>query len=625
MRNKLLAILLCLPMLFIGICTAHAESADVTYTVAQVRSLCDGIVAYSGAQSFIDGYLRSNAGTTAEFYAIAVSQSGDYDFSSYEDALLSYLDTHEVYSATSREKYALALAAAGSTDSYISDTADEAIGELGVMSLVFGLHLLNNGYDSDLYSADGLVSELLSWRKSDGGWAVMGSYSDTDVTAMTLQALAPYYGVRSDVTAAVNEALDKLSSMQLDSGGFKTMGAENCESAAQVIIALSALGIDPQYDSRFIKNGNSAFMGMMQYHLSSGSFAHTGASANDTATMEAYCALVAYQRMRYSQGSLYQLDHVNHSAPAPVTKGNNSDNSGNAGHPSAPSRSNTGNGGNTSNDTNNTSNPSRPDGVQTDSNGNRIVIINGQRYIEATTASGEMVTVNVSETEAPVSNETTQHAPTYGGFQPAATADMRVAASTADGGGKASYKPYVILGIVLSASAACAVLYLLKKRNKKNYIAVAVIAAAGVLFILLTDFQSPDSHRESSVTDGDLTVTLSIRCDTIADRKKVNDFIPDDGVILDTTTCHASQGDTVYDVLQAALSERDIPMDNRGANGSAYIAGINGLYEFDYGDLSGWMYRVNGDFPEVGCQSYYVQDGDTIEWLYTTEIGKDLE
>ena len=618
MRNKLLAILLCLPMLFIGICTAHAESADVTYTVAQVRSLCDGIVAYSGAQSFIDGYLRSNAGTTAEFYAIAVSQSGDYDFSSYEDALLSYLDTHEVYSATSREKYALALAAAGSTDSYISETADEAIGKLGVMSLVFGLHLLNNGYDSSLYSADGLVDELLSWRKSDGGWAVMGSYSDTDVTAMTLQALAPYYGVRSDVTSAVNGALDKLSAMQLDSGGFKTMGAENCESAAQVIIALSALGIDSQYDSRFIKNGNSAFMGMMLYCLSDGSFSHADSASNDTATMEAYCALVAYQRMRNGQTSLYQLDHVNHSAPDPDEDDNPSHSSG---HTSASSYAYNAIGGVASSDTDNVP---ESDGVQTDSNGNRIVIINGQRYIEATTATGEKVTVNVSETEAPSTTETAGLPKTYGGFQPAATADMH-AVSTADGGSTGTYKPYVILAVVLCAGAVCAVLYLLKKRNNKNYIAVGLIAAAGILFVLLTDFQSPDSYRKTSVTDGDLTVTLSIRCDTITDREKVNDLIPDDGVILKPTTYHASRGDTVFDVLQAAAGENDMPMDNRGAAGSAYIAGINGLYEFDYGDLSGWMYRVNGVFPEVGCQSYYVQDGDAVEWLYTTDIGKDLE
>ena len=147
-KNKLFTILLCMVTLFCSVLSAVPVSAQ-TYTVAQVQSLCDGIVAYNGyrgAQDFIDGYLTDNAGTMSEFYVIALSQSGDYDFSRYENALLSYLDDHSVASASSREKYALALAAVGSTDRYIADTADEAIGGMGMMSLVFGLHLLNNGY-----------------------------------------------------------------------------------------------------------------------------------------------------------------------------------------------------------------------------------------------------------------------------------------------------------------------------------------------------------------------------------------------------------------------------------------------------------------------------------------------
>ena len=96
-------------------------------------------------------------------------------------------------------------------------------------------------------------------------------------------------------------------------------------------------------------------------------------------------------------------------------------------------------------------------------------------------------------------------------------------------------------------------------------------------------------------------------------------------MILDSTEFTASPGNTVYDVLQNAARTNRILIDNRGSDGAAYIAGIDGLYEFDYGELSGWMYRVNGEFPDVGCQSCTVHDGDKIEWLYTTNIGKDLE
>lgn len=622
-RNKLIALLLILPLFFTAAVSARAESYQ-TYTVAQVQSLCDGIVAYNGYssnQSFADGYLPDNAGVTAEFYAVALSQSGSYDLSRYENALLSYLDTHEVYAASTREKFALALSASGSTDRYIADTADEAIGGQGIMSLVFGLHLLNNGYDSALYSTDGLVSEILSWQKDDGGWAVMGAYGDADVTAMTLQALAPHTG-RSDVAYAVDRALDRLSDMQLESGGFKTMGAENSESAAQVVIALSSLGIDAQTDGRFVKSGGSVMNALTSYRCSDGSFAHTD-SSNVNATLEAFCAFTAYKRYCYGQSPLYVLDHANHSAPADNTpRQGGSSGSQNRGNNNTDTNNNAHSDNRGTNADNQTAGGSDT-APQTDENGNRIIVINGQRFIEATTATGEKMTVSVEETQPSEQSTVSAAKPTYGGFQPSATADY-VRATADQAGGKGSYKPYAILAVILAAGAVCAVLFLLKKRNKKHYIAVGIIALAGILFILLTDFQSKDSFHQPAKTDGELTVTLSIRCDTIKDREKVNRLIPDDGIILDTTTFTAAEGDTVYDVLMQAIRAEHIPLDNRGAKGAAYIAGINALYEFDYGELSGWMYRVNGVFPDVGCESYRVSNGDRIEWLYTTDIGKDL-
>ena len=619
--------LLCLLLILSCGSTAYAGSADETYTVAQVQSLCDGIVLYeqartgsNGTQSFIDGYLCDNAGVSSEFTVMALSQYGNYDFGSYERALLDYLGSHNVYSATSREKYALALCAAGSTDRYIEDTADEAIGGLGVMSLVFGLHLLNNGYRSSLYSVDGLISEILSRRMDDGGWAVMGTRGDTDVTAMTIQSLAPYYGGRSDVTYAVDEALELLSRLQLDSGGFKTMGAENCESAAQVVMALSSLGIDAQTDERFIKNGTSPMSALMSYRNGDGSFSHTGGGADENATVEALCALVAYLRMCCGQTPFYIMDNANHSAPQPAEQsgGDTSSDSGKSspGNPSSLSSS-----GSSSSGANRTNDPGDAPVSQPAQN---IVVIDGRRYVESTNAAGEKVTVSAEETQATVTPTTAPvQKPSYGGMQPSATADQL--RSTADEAGSGGYKGYAIAGVLIAAGAACAVLYFLKKKNKKNYIAVGIIAAAGVIFILLTNFESPDSYHREAAADGDLTVTLTIRCDTIIDREKVNEYIPDDGIILDTTEYALSDGDTVYDALLAAVHSKHIPMDNRGAKGSAYIAGLNFLYEYDYGELSGWMYRVNGEFPDVGCESCYVSDGDVIEWLYTTDIGRDLE
>lgn len=600
MRNKLLALIICLPLLFSCGTTAFAES--YSYTAAEVEGFCGGIVAYkaaqcgaNGAQELIDSGLCDSAGVSSEFYIMALSQTSGYDFGSYVRALKSYLSSHEVYSATGREKYALALVASGSGDGYISDVADEAIGGQGLMSLVFGLHILNNGYDSAVYSTDGLIGEILSRQLDDGGWAVMGSYGDADVTAMTLQALAPHRD-RGDVAEAADRALGLLSSMQLDSGGYRSMGVENCESSAQVLIALSDLGIDAQRDAGFIKNG-SVLDAILSYRNADGSFSHTGGGFNETATVQAFCAMTAYLRMCRGQGPFYVFDRPSDYVPP----------QDNGAQPDSGSYSQSG----------------EPDGGSSDGPEQNTVYINGGRSAgtAATEAQKAEPTAAGTQGAEPQASAPAQQ-PSYGGFQPSATTAAATADELPSDGG---YKAYAVLAVLLIAFAVCLILFLLKKRNKKNYIAVGIIAAAIVIIILLTDIDSAGSYKESAVSGSDMTVTMSVRCDTITGMEKVNDYIPDDGVIMDTAEFTVSEGDTVYDVLLEASKTRGLPIDNRGARGAAYIAAINYLYEFDYGDLSGWMYRVNGEFPDVGCQSCRVSDGDTIEWLYTTNIGKDLE
>lgn len=630
-KHKITAVLLCLVTLLSGGVTAFADSSGVTYTAAQVQSLCDGILAFKRSQgsaydnqSLIDGYLSDNAGSLSEFYIIGLSQYGSYSFKNYERALLSYIGSHNVTSASTREKYALALAASGSTDSYITDTADGAIGGLGLMSLIFGLHILNNGYQSSSYSADSLAGEILSYQLSDGGWAVIGSYGDVDVTAMALQALAPHTG-RSDVRYAVDRALSLLSSKQLDSGGFKSMGSENCESAAQVVTALSALGIDAQYDSRFVKNGGSALSAMLSYRNSDDSFAHIGSGYNESATVQAFYAMVAFVRYCRGQSSLYILDNAEgYTVPdKQESRGSSSSGSSSSGGSSGNNSSGNASGGNNSGGSGSSGANNKTDSSGTSSTGGKTA--SGTENKSATSASqGSKSPTQPQNTAESSDNQSERVQPSYGRSRSSATEDSMSA--TADTAGKSGpgYKLYAVIGILIAAGLVCLLLFILKKRNKKNYIAVGIIAAVGIVIILITNFETVESHSSTDDTDGEFTVTMSISCDTIKDREKVNSYIPDDGVILDKTEFKASKGDTVYDILMLANKKYVIPIDNTGAQGAAYIAAINYLYEFDYGDLSGWMYRVNGVLPEVGCQSYTVSDGDEIEWLYTTNIGKDF-
>ena len=276
----------------------------------------EGIIEYNlqkssadSVQEWIDGDLTDDAGAGSEWYVIALSNNGDYDFSNYNTALNNYLSENEVGSASSRLKYALTYIAIGDeTNPYISKALSDSIGEQGIMSLVFGLHLLNNGCKCDAYSVNGLIDELLSLQLADGGFSVMGEYGDVDVTAMTVQALAVHYN-NSAVKSAVDDALDFLSARQLENGGYSAYGVENPESSAQVIIALSSLEINVCNDDRFIKNGNSVFDGMSSFLLQDGSFCHKeGGTSDATATAQVLSASIAYDNFINGKSSFYIFD-----------------------------------------------------------------------------------------------------------------------------------------------------------------------------------------------------------------------------------------------------------------------------------------------------------------------------
>ena len=158
---------------------------------------------------------------------------------------------------------------------------------------------------------EGLVAEILSYQCSDGGWALMGDESDVDMTAMALTALAPYKD-DVEVKAAVDAALAYLSDAQQDDGGFMGWGTANSESCAQVIVALTALGIDPAADSRFVKNGASPLDGLCAFACEGGGFCHSNEQAepDGMATEQGFYALAAYDRFRQGMTSLFDMTDI---------------------------------------------------------------------------------------------------------------------------------------------------------------------------------------------------------------------------------------------------------------------------------------------------------------------------
>lgn len=179
----------------------------------------------------------------------------------------------------------------------------------GINGPVFALIAL----DTFMYEApegvrESYIQNILDSQSSGGGWAFGGGSADPDMTGMTIQALAPYYESNDEVRAAVDTALDVLSNLQRDDGGFASWGTVNSESSAQVIVALTAMGLDPMTDSRFIKNGNTLIDAILDFYVDGGGFCHTAdGSVNAMATDQAAYALVAYSRYINNMTSLYDM------------------------------------------------------------------------------------------------------------------------------------------------------------------------------------------------------------------------------------------------------------------------------------------------------------------------------
>ena len=150
------------------------------------------------------------------------------------------------------------------------------------------------------------VNYILGKELSGGGWALNGTTVDVDMTAMALQALAPYRDNKK-VSAAVERGVQKLSAMQNKQGGFTAYGITSAESTAQVIVALTALGIDLN-DKRFVKNDNSTVDHLLRYYQKGKGFVHTiGGETNAMTTEQGFYALVAAERFYAEKNSLYDM------------------------------------------------------------------------------------------------------------------------------------------------------------------------------------------------------------------------------------------------------------------------------------------------------------------------------
>ena len=516
MRNRLrkdvcrvLALVTAL-LILLGCAPVSAED-----TVLETKALIDGILSYrlnaagaAGVQDWLDHQAAESAAGEV-WWALSLRACDEtLDFSAYADALEEAVRDHAPSSASAREKLALALIACGRGDNaFVQKTCDEAIGAQGIMSLIFGLHLISNGRESALYTRKALIDALAALQLSDGGWALMGDAGDVDVTAMALQALALCGGAEG----SVGRGLSFLAARQNDDGGYSGFDGPNAESTAQVIIALTALSVDPLSDARFIKAGRSAVDALKDYRLADGSFAHVpGGASNASATAQALMALSALYSSQSGGRAFYDFSAVPQEA------------------------------------------------------------------------AGKAFSLG--------------------------------------------WRAWTCIALGAAAALICLILFVTGRRHYKNYLFALGLCGALCLLVCFVNIRSAEEYYGHTDEKGEIVgqAVMTIRCDTLLGRAQ-SEYVPEDGVILPETAFDIEAGETVYDLLVEAARVYKIQMESEGAGGMVYVSGIGYLYEFDHGDLSGWMYRVNGETPSVGCAEYALSDGDHVEWLYTCDLGRDLE
>ena len=608
-------------------------------TVDDVRSVIDGIAMFKmsecGAgslQEWADGAISDGAGTDTDAYAYALYKLGLADVSSYCESLERYLDENTVRSASTRLKYALCLCMKDPGHEYIAGTVDDSIGRLGIMSFVYGLHLANNGVVGTAYTPEQIALEILAMQHPDGGWSVMGQFGDVDVTAMVLQAFA---GLGSGSGASKNTAIEAasqravrfLSEKQNEDGGYSGFGNENAESTAQVLIALSSLGIDAAKDARFVKNGHTVIDGIIQYRLPDGSFAHIdGGGSDPTATSQVFTAMASYI-CSPEGGSYYMVGKPRSSSPVDVARKAGSDDVTGEKEESeiAAGTSTLEN----IDDFDSTRAQECSENTAGTSTLENIDDFDSTRAQECSENTDETVDRD-SKDDLSESDANGKDGSGTAGDQEYFASGTSVADNKENPGGEGSnIKHLLFLGILGIAIVASAVLFVFRKRNPKNFLFILIVAGIAATVVFFSDFATGTDYYRSETLEGEIAgeVTFTIRCDTIAGLGD-SEFIPEDGCILKETTYAFAQDETVYDILVRAVKDNKLHMEKKKTGSGThdyYICGIANIYEYDWGELSGWMYYVNGESPSVGCGQYHVKDGDRIEWLYTREIGRDLK
>lgn len=270
-----------------------------------------------------------SAGSTGgEWMVLGFARSGREVAESYYDSVVTYVDEKiddngrlHATKCTTNCRFIVALTAIGKDPTDVGGhNLLAGLNDMGYMCKVgvSGVIWTLIAFDCGKYEMpkgidrETLVDTILDFQVPGGGWANSGNIADPDVTSMAILALAPYRE-DADVRSALDAAVTVLAGMLDETGNFPSQYGASSESVSQVIVALCTLGIDPNQDARFVKNGMSALDGLLGYYVEGGGFKHIHSGKIDgIATEQGYYALTAYFRMLEGKTPLYDMtDGVN--------------------------------------------------------------------------------------------------------------------------------------------------------------------------------------------------------------------------------------------------------------------------------------------------------------------------
>lgn len=309
-----------------AISALYAEAAKADHkaiyesTGKYIKSLGTPSVGSTGGEWMVIGLTRSGYSCPEGYYKNVIE---------YVEAEINELEQLHKSKSTDNSRVILGLTSAGYDVTNVGGhnllmglTDMSYVKKQGINGPIWALIAFDcHNYDiptntkaSEQVTRDKLIDTILAAQHDDGGWSLSANKtaaSDPDITGMAIQALAPYYETNAKAKAAVDEALTCLSQMQYDNGGFGSVDGACSESCAQVIVALTALGLNPETDNRFVKNGVSVVDAMCLFAVKDGGFAHVpNGGRNGMATEQSYYALTAYYRMLEKKTTLYDMTDV---------------------------------------------------------------------------------------------------------------------------------------------------------------------------------------------------------------------------------------------------------------------------------------------------------------------------